>query len=139
MQCFNHQNLAAVGVCHSCGKALCAHCALDTGAGLVCHSDWCERRNALVNQSLEANARIMATANRNMRSGGIFSGMIGVVMLIPALLLFKHNPIGGALLAVPGMLFAMYGFSRLARKNLYPTIEHPPAAPEHAHSSEDRR
>lgn len=131
MQCFNHQNLAAVGVCRSCGKALCPHCVLDTGEGLVCHTEWCEQRNTFVNQSLEANARIMSTANRNMRSGGIFSGMIGVVMLIPALLMFKHNPIGGALLAIPGMLFALYGFSRLARKNLYPTIEHAASTAEH--------
>jgi hypothetical protein len=36
MECFTHRPAEAVGVCKSCGKGVCWHCAIDTEVALVC-------------------------------------------------------------------------------------------------------
>ena len=36
MQCFRHNQRAAVGVCRHCGKATCSDCHDDTGQGIAC-------------------------------------------------------------------------------------------------------
>ena len=38
MQCFNHHESAAVGLCKHCCKGLCSACATDLGYGLACHN-----------------------------------------------------------------------------------------------------
>ncbi|WP_242113029.1 DUF2180 family protein [Luteimonas aquatica] len=40
MQCYQHHDRAAVGVCRGCGKGVCAEgCAEDLGFGLSCSND----------------------------------------------------------------------------------------------------
>ena len=36
MHCFYHPKKAAIGTCKSCGKGLCAECAVDLDKGLAC-------------------------------------------------------------------------------------------------------
>jgi len=36
MQCFRHEERAAVAVCRHCGKAACPDCSNDTGQGIAC-------------------------------------------------------------------------------------------------------
>lgn len=36
MQCFAHDDAAAVGVCRNCGRGLCRGCAAETPGGLAC-------------------------------------------------------------------------------------------------------
>ena len=36
MNCFNHPNIPAVGICKYCQKGLCMECALDLGHGIAC-------------------------------------------------------------------------------------------------------
>lgn len=36
MNCFEHQNEVAIGICKHCTKAVCSECAIDTGEGLAC-------------------------------------------------------------------------------------------------------
>lgn len=36
MNCFTHEETAAVGVCGHCGRAICRSCAVDLGFRLVC-------------------------------------------------------------------------------------------------------
>jgi hypothetical protein len=36
MQCFRHQEHAAIAVCCHCGKAACPDCCNDTGQGIAC-------------------------------------------------------------------------------------------------------
>jgi len=43
MDCFNHIDVAAVGVCKACGKALCADCVTEVEGGIVCR-DSCESK-----------------------------------------------------------------------------------------------
>ncbi len=36
MNCFNHADIPAVGICKVCGKALCKECIVETKGGTVC-------------------------------------------------------------------------------------------------------
>jgi len=36
MQCYRHQESAAIAVCCHCGKAVCPDCCDDTGQGIAC-------------------------------------------------------------------------------------------------------
>ncbi len=36
MNCFNHPNVPAVGICKYCHKGLCMECAIDLGHGIAC-------------------------------------------------------------------------------------------------------
>lgn len=42
MECFEHANSPAVGICRVCGRGVCHGCVRDTGHGLAC-SDACEK------------------------------------------------------------------------------------------------
>ena len=51
MICFVHADRAAVGICKSCSKGLCAECAVDLGHGLACkgvHEKEVETLSAMV-------------------------------------------------------------------------------------------
>lgn len=36
MKCFNHPDIEAVGVCSSCGKAICANCSMVIDNKVTC-------------------------------------------------------------------------------------------------------
>lgn len=36
MNCFNHPDIPAVGICKYCQKGLCKDCAIDSGYGIAC-------------------------------------------------------------------------------------------------------
>ncbi len=42
MECFTHNAAVAVGVCKTCGRAVCRSCAIDSGMFVTC-SDACTR------------------------------------------------------------------------------------------------
>ncbi len=39
MDCFNHHEKHAIGICKACGKGLCPDCATDLGHGLACKNN----------------------------------------------------------------------------------------------------
>lgn len=48
MRCFYHQDQEAVGICRSCGKAICAACVVDLGKGLACRGRCEEHAQAII-------------------------------------------------------------------------------------------
>ena len=63
MDCFNHPDRSAVGVCKSCGRGLCHDCAVDSPNGLSCKG--CEARVRLMNKIIDNNAKVMSVARRH--------------------------------------------------------------------------
>ena len=61
MNCFNHSDHAAVGICKSCGKALCRDRMTEMPHGLACKGA-CEPRVQLMNRIIDNNARILSVA-----------------------------------------------------------------------------
>jgi hypothetical protein len=57
MRCFYHQTNEAVGTCKSCGKGVCADCAVDLVKGLACRNH-CEESAKAIIELVERNIRI---------------------------------------------------------------------------------
>ena len=111
MQCFNHQQQAAIGVCKCCSRGLCAECAKDLGHGLACR-DRHEAQVEAMNMIIEKNARIYAAAPKNI--------LIGPVFFLPLGLLFAgfgYFSAGGItdlpfLMGLAFIIFAVVSFVR---------------------------
>ncbi len=52
MKCFNHPNADAVGVCKSCGRALCRDCIAEVGLSCSCKGR-CESIVGVMNDLVE--------------------------------------------------------------------------------------
>lgn len=66
MNCFNHPQNPAVGICKSCGKGLCVQCATELPNGLACE-DACEDRVSLINHFLDLQARTTSILQHLLR------------------------------------------------------------------------
>ena len=60
MRCFYHQDKEAVGLCKSCGKGLCAECAVDLGKGLGCRGR-CEEIARAIIELVDRNIQLFTT------------------------------------------------------------------------------
>ncbi len=120
MNCYNHPEKPAVGLCKSCYKGLCVECAATLPNGLACRQT-CEERVALINKIIENNQKVVFAANAQVRTSAIFSLVLGVVLFIPFLI---SGNTGLLVMAVPGLVFVVYGIIRLLRKSqYYPTTK----------------
>jgi len=60
MDCFNHIDRPAVGICKHCNKGLCPDCSTDTGAGIACTATRIEEVES-VNRLIASNKKTMAS------------------------------------------------------------------------------
>lgn len=122
MNCFNHPDQPAVGICKSCGKGLCAGCAATLPNGLACRSA-CEERVTLINQIIDNNQRVIFAANAQIRSAGLFILLLGAIFcLVGFLPLLISGDRTMLFMAVLGLCFAAFGIARLMKKSQrYPT------------------
>lgn len=81
MNCFNHNNNPAVGVCKCCYRGLCRECASDLGHGIACKGKH-ETEVTSINMIIENNAKVYVSAAKNssltpilyLFMGFVFSG-----------------------------------------------------------------
>jgi hypothetical protein len=59
MRCFYHRDKEAVGICKSCGKGVCAECAVDLDKGLACRSR-CEESTRSIIALIDRNIQLAA-------------------------------------------------------------------------------
>lgn len=57
MNCYQHHDQAAIGICKACNKAVCPTCAVDTGRGLAC-CDVCAQEVEDQNQIIDKSKQI---------------------------------------------------------------------------------
>lgn len=106
MQCFNHHDVAAVGICKHCYKGLCGTCATDLGFGLACHGEH-EEQVKIVNGMLAKTARIHS-ANRFGKYGpSAFLIVMGLLFL--GFGLYQDGLVIG-FTSTMGAIFLLYGF-----------------------------
>lgn len=65
MQCFNHDESAAIGMCKHCCKGLCSACATDLGFGLACHE--LHEEQVKSTHAMVAKAARLQAANRSSK------------------------------------------------------------------------
>jgi hypothetical protein len=71
MQCYQHQDRSAVGLCKACHKGVCAECVTDTGQGLAC-SEKCVGEVGVLAEIVDRSKQIYGIgSNSRMPSTGI--------------------------------------------------------------------
>lgn len=78
MNCFNHVDKNAVGICKHCNKGLCTECAIDLGHGIAClnkHEVEVENLNMIIRK----NTKVYATASKSTLIGPVFYLFMGLV------------------------------------------------------------
>ena len=120
MNCFNHQSKAAIGICRWCGKGICEECFTETAGGLAC-SAICEKRLAVISQTITTSDDLIRTANRQVRSTGVYGIVTGILFVGFGIWSYTSGetflPVFFG--AIGLVLFAL-GFVRLTREK-YPT------------------
>jgi hypothetical protein len=110
MNCFNHTESAASGICKSCGRALCKECMVDVGGSISCSGE-CEERVKILNEMIESNSQILTTtSNRGVKSSALFSVIMGIVFLSFGIWKFSSNDLFLPMfLSVLGIAFLVRG------------------------------
>jgi hypothetical protein len=121
MNCFNHRDVQAIGLCKSCAKALCADCLTELPNGLACKGT-CESRVNMINRILDSNSQVMSAARHQIKSTGIISLIIGAGFLIFAV--WSYHEMDSFLpyfLGLTGVATLATGVLRLSKKQAYPS------------------
>lgn len=80
MRCFYHRDTEAVGICKSCGRALCPDCVADIGKGIAC-SGRCEEDARAVIALVERNIRLSPQMARARSTAAVFNLFVGSVFI----------------------------------------------------------
>jgi len=103
MQCFNHSDKSAVGLCKACGKGLCAECVSDLGFGLACRGVH-EQRVTEMDNLISKNARLQNAVGGARYLAPIFLLFMGAVFTGYGLMQSR-----GKFLVLMGVGFLIYG------------------------------
>ena len=104
MNCFNHPERSAVGICKACNKGLCPECAADLGHGLACRGVH-EQRAVEIEQLVTRNAQVVRTAGGAKYLAPVFLMFMGAVFSAYGAFFAR----GGTFTTVLGIGFLVYG------------------------------
>ena len=110
MQCFLHREVAAIGVCRSCGKGLCPACAREIDRGIVC-ADACAEFSSVQHQIVDRAKRVYSIGMRpKIPALTLFLGTCGIFVVALAIIewLATNNE---ASLILAGFGVLLLGFS----------------------------
>jgi hypothetical protein len=121
MNCFNHRTVTALGICRSCGKALCAECVVEMPNAVSCKGE-CEARNKMLNSMMNENAKIATTTNTNIRSASVFRIIFGLAFVVFGAWCYARlgKEMGVFFIAMGGLLI-VFGLYFMRRRTQYPT------------------
>jgi hypothetical protein len=117
MQCYNHADRNAVGVCKACQKGLCAECAKDLGFGLSCHGPH-EQRVAEVEALISRNASVQRVAGAAKYAAPAFYIFMGLVFSVYGLFFARSSQF----IVILGIGFLAFGiYVLLANRRAFGT------------------
>jgi hypothetical protein len=124
MNCFNHRDRPAIGLCKGCAKALCGDCLTELPNGLACKGS-CEDRVNLINRIIDRNPHVIEAARRQVRYSGLLILLIGIGFILFAIVSYLQfeDSFLAYLLGFMGGLFVVGGILRLDRKGQYPKLD----------------
>ncbi|MES2800703.1 MAG: hypothetical protein V4638_11850 [Bacteroidota bacterium] len=85
MNCYNHHDQSAIGICKSCHKGICEDCLTDVGNGIACSASCVEdvkALNALVNKNKQAHVVHNAMP--------LFYILVGALFLVGPYMVYKR-------------------------------------------------
>jgi len=123
MNCFNHKDKPAIGLCKSCLKGLCADCLAELRDGLACKGS-CEDRVNRINRIIDSNSQTMNAARHQLRTSGILCLLMGIGCSIFAVwAYFETNGFLSYFVGLLAMFALLTGVFRLSRKEQFPQID----------------
>jgi len=105
MNCFNHHERQAIGVCKACGKGLCPDCLVEVANSIACKNN-CEKRVTILNKLVDARLKLLSLA----RLYYILALATGLLFIIWGLLSYSADNTGAGLLGISvGVLLLCMG------------------------------
>lgn len=109
MNCYNHNDKAAIGICKHCNKGICMDCQCDTGEGIACIGE-CTENTKSINGLIHYNLKLSKTASNRMLFLGLFYLALGFLFVVIGVVFMKRiDPI----LVSLGCFLGLYGFYSL--------------------------
>ena len=122
MNCYNHRDKPAVGLCKSCGRAVCGDCIAEVDRSIACKGE-CEDRVRRMNHMLAKNPQIMKAYRGQLRGNGLVAVAVGIGCVVFAI--WAHFETPGYLpyfLGLVAIACLAIGFVRLSRRYRYPAL-----------------
>ncbi len=117
MNCFNHTDRPALGLCRSCSKGLCRECLTEVPDGLACKNQ-CEERVNLINKIINNNQKMISAANVQVRSSGLFILALGILFCLFGFLpLLISGSTSTLYVGIMGLFCTIYGIIRVMKKS----------------------
>jgi hypothetical protein len=118
MQCYRHQDRAAIAICRHCGKAACPDCCEDTGQGVGC-SAGCA---AEIQDSYRLSQRFRRSFGIGhtppLPTAVIMYGLFGLILLAVGIYFsFSRHNIDFLTLSMSAVFFVMAGISYRQYRN----------------------
>ena len=80
MQCFNHQDRSAVGICKHCQRGICKECASDLEHGLACKGVH-EEAVTLLHELISTNSKVQKIIPQNLWVAPAFYLFMGLMFV----------------------------------------------------------
>lgn len=108
MNCYNHPDRLAVGICKNCQKGLCRECAVDVGNGLAC-KDACEDEVRAINETLQRGKSAYQKTGKAYKRTAIIFGLVGGLFLLFGIVFIAFGgDTGTAFFVIPfGLIFCI--------------------------------
>ena len=123
MNCFNHRDKPAIGLCKSCLKGLCEDCLAEVHNGLVCKGS-CEEQLNAINRMLDNSTQALGAARQKAYSVGIMTLLMGIGFEVFAV--WSYSEYGSSflpyMLGFIGMCMLISGIPKLGRKERLPKL-----------------
>ena len=111
MKCFNHSSVDAVGVCRSCGRALCHECITEVGLSCSCKGQ-CESVVAAMNDLVERGRTAYQKSSATQMRSGVFVVLLGGLFLFFGIVSSRsERSTWDYFLLGVGLLFTLLGLS----------------------------
>jgi hypothetical protein len=122
MNCAQHLQTSAMGICKNCSRGLCQDCAVDEGFGLACKNS-CEAEVKAVWQLIERNKQVsLRTSAVYLRMAALYGLMAAfflvfqlVVKSVPVEIEYLFNGFG--VLCLVGSFFQLVNANRMKSLN----------------------
>jgi hypothetical protein len=110
MNCFNHRDKPAIGVCKSCGKGICGDCAAECHNGLVC-KETCGQKIEPTDNSAALNPLIQKSRDRKIMLI-IYSAIAVAIVLLSIYAMSSGNDFLGRVLLGVAIYMLIVGVGR---------------------------
>lgn len=115
MNCFNHNEKQALGICKHCNKGICMECLTDLGDGLACTAT-CIEEVQTINKLINHNKKASKTTTGTWKMTGAFYMVVGTLFMTTSIFYFRKPDV---FLIGLGLIFVLFGLYSVLKSRIY--------------------